>query len=32
MRRKMDESAQKKLVQSLLAAEGLELAEESEDD
>lgn len=32
MRRKMDENAQKKLVQSLLAAEGLELAEESEDD
>eukprot|EP00250_Pteridium_aquilinum_P000678 c10807_g1_i1 orf=197-1063(-) len=32
MRRKMNEEAQKKLVQSLLAAEGLELAEESDDD
>lgn len=32
LRKKMDENAQKKLVQSLLAAEGLELAEESEED
>ncbi|MCO5566504.1 hypothetical protein L7F22_020181 [Adiantum nelumboides] len=32
MRRKMDKSAQKQLMQNLLAAEGLELAEENEDD
>ncbi|KAH7332360.1 hypothetical protein KP509_20G083900 [Ceratopteris richardii] len=32
MRRKMDEKAQKQLIQNLLAKEGLELAEESEDD